>query len=69
METGDAIADKHSVCEAEWFMTVKQARKELVFKELEFDAFSIVFRELPAPSELQFQGYLAAANLTSSSPR
>jgi len=72
VETGDAIADKLPVCEAEWFITARQARKEpvFVFKELELGIVNNagssppVIRELLTPSELQFQGYLADSVVT-----
>jgi len=72
VETGDAIADKLPVCEAEWFITARQARKEpvFVFKELELGivhnagSSPPVIRELLTPSELQFQGYLADSVVT-----
>jgi len=69
-ETGDAIADKLPVCEAEWFITARQARIEPVCKELELGEFKTtstsppVIRELLTASELQLQGYLADALVT-----
>jgi len=72
VKTVDATADKLPVCEADWFITARQARREpvFVFKKLEFgvvnnaDSSPPVIRELLTPSELQFQGYLADSVVT-----